>query len=302
MKSRGRKEAKKRLPLTEMLEKAPYGVLLIDKDGKNLYVNEKFTEITGYDSEDVPTVREWALKAYPNEEYRRWVGETWKSVLKNKRNVNRVFTVTCKDGRKKEIEFRTTFLEDGTVLIMLSDVTAQKRAERELYFKATHDPLTDLPNRLLFNDRMTQLLARRRRQGDRPIAVMMLDLDYFKEVNDTLGHQTGDQLLREVAKRLKGLVRRGDTVCRMGGDEFLILLSELNSEEDAMGVAERVLEALRKPFRINGHRLEISGSIGISFFPKDGEDASTLIRKADLAMYKAKERGRNRFERYEETD
>lgn len=301
MKTQGQKGSEG-LPLLDILEKAPYGVVFVDKDGRNLYVNEKFTEITGYSPEDVPTISEWTLKAYPDEEYRRWVVETWRSILKDKREAEVVFTVTCKDGGKKEIEFRTTFLEDGAALIMLSDVTTQKRAERELYFKATHDPLTELPNRLLLNDRMTQLLAHRRHQRERLIAVMMLDLDHFKEVNDTLGHQAGDQLLKEVAERLKGLVRKGDTVCRMGGDEFLILLSELNSEEDAMKVARRILEVLREPFKINDHRVEISGSIGISFFPKDGEEVSTLIRKADIAMYKAKERGRDRFERYEGPD
>ena len=177
------------------------------------------------------------------------------------------------------------------------DITEQVRTEEQLIYLAIHDALTGLPNRRLFNDHLSLELAHAQRNQQR-LAVMLLDLDHFKDVNDTLGHSVGDKLLQAVAHRLTSLLRRGDTVARMGGDEFMLLLPEVAQEEDAAGVAQKVLEALREPFVFDGHELHISTSIGVALYPDDGEDGDTLMKNADIAMYRAKDKGRDNYQRY----
>ncbi len=177
------------------------------------------------------------------------------------------------------------------------DITARKRAEETIKHMAYHDSLTDLPNRTLFQDRLTVALAQARRKR-RMAAVMFLDLDRFKVVNDTVGHALGDDLLQGVAERLTGLVREGDTVARVGGDEFTLLLAEVERAEDVVEVAERVLDTLRQPWVLNGHEFRITASIGIAMFPNDGEDADSRLRNADTAMYRAKDQGRDNYELY----
>jgi diguanylate cyclase (GGDEF)-like protein len=165
----------------------------------------------------------------------------------------------------------------------------------QMTHSAQHDAVTNLPNRLLLNDRITQAIALARRQN-RPIAVIFLDLDRFKYINDSLGHDTGDKLLQSVSKRLLAGVRSSDTVSRQGGDEFVILLSEITHPEDAATCAKKILLSLSAPYSIAGQDLHINGSIGISVCPEDGRDADTLIKNADTAMYHAKENGRNNFQ------
>jgi diguanylate cyclase (GGDEF)-like protein len=160
---------------------------------------------------------------------------------------------------------------------------------------AHHDSLTNLPNRVLARDRLEQAIAAARRSGA-PVAVLFLDLDNFKTVNDSLGHAAGDALLCDVADRLQTNVRDSDTVSRQGGDEFLIVLSQLTNEEDASAAAAKLLVALNQPMQVMGHDLTASGSIGIAMFPKDGNEVDTLLKNADLAMYRAKESGRNTFQ------
>jgi diguanylate cyclase (GGDEF)-like protein len=160
---------------------------------------------------------------------------------------------------------------------------------------AHHDALTDLPNRVLLYDRIGRQMAQTRR-NQRVMALLFIDLDRFKNVNDSLGHQAGDRLLQAVARRLIGCVRDADTVARLGGDEFVVVLSEINSPEDAANVAQKVLEALSQPFRIADQDLHITPSVGICTFPRDGEDVETLMRNADIAMYHAKEMGRNNYQ------
>jgi diguanylate cyclase (GGDEF)-like protein/PAS domain S-box-containing protein len=176
-----------------------------------------------------------------------------------------------------------------------TDITERKRAEERIRFLAQHDALTGLPNRLLFRDRVNQAIAHARRDGHR-VAVMFIDIDRFKHINDSLGHQTGDQLLRMAARRLQECLREGDSVARLGGDEFVINLPGLESDFDTLRVAGKVLEALRQPFNIEPNELHASCSIGISVFPDDGEDADALLRAADTAMYHAKDRGRNNYQ------
>ncbi|MCK4330967.1 MAG: GGDEF domain-containing protein [Dehalococcoidia bacterium] len=176
-----------------------------------------------------------------------------------------------------------------------SILAERKRAQDELAYMAIHDPLTGLPNRVLFNDRLTLALAGTDR-SQRKLAVMLLDLDRFKDANDMLGHHMGDQVLRGVGNRLAALVRKSDTVARWGGDEFILLAPDMARVEDAAKIAQSILEAFRKPFVFGNQEFDITVSIGIASYPDDGEDAETLIKNADVAMYRAKENGGNRVE------
>ena len=183
------------------------------------------------------------------------------------------------------------------VVVALNDVTETELMAQHLAHQANHDALTELPNRYLLHDRLSHAIARAQRNGMR-IAVLFLDLDQFKTVNDSLGHAAGDELLKAVAARLQDCVREEDSVARLGGDEFVIVLEHLRAEQTAVAVARKILGALEPPFLLQGHELFVSGSIGVSLFPKDGRDRETLLRNADTAMYRAKEQGRNAFRFY----
>ncbi|TLM99756.1 EAL domain-containing protein, partial [bacterium] len=165
----------------------------------------------------------------------------------------------------------------------------------QMKHQAYHDPLTGLPNRVLFNDRLNMAMAHARRNKEM-LAVLFFDLDQFKTVNDTLGHAAGDLLLTEVAVRLAGCLREKDTIARMGGDEFTMLLPQISNEDSAVRVARKVLEVLQQPWLINGHEFYITASIGIAIYPADGEDTETVMKHADIAMYRAKEKGRNNYQ------
>jgi diguanylate cyclase (GGDEF)-like protein/PAS domain S-box-containing protein len=528
------------------LQEAPNGVALIDKDGRYLYINSAFTNITGYTLEDIPTGRDWFRRAYPNQQYRHQFIELWKKDCAAHKAFDRTLSVVCKDGAVKEIEFRGTVLEDGRAIIMLSDITERvrtedelreseiryktlfdcaadaifvhdlrgkfldvntvacerygyskeeflqmtpqdvttlgraknmlqrvdeirtqgyflyetvhvrrdgtmiptevssqiieyhgrsvvlsiarditerkqaeealresetrlrklfeaipeavmvhdedgnilhindvgakrlewsaedlvgknlreiikpenatvlsdharmartdgsssleityisrtgkyivaevnerpielegksvilsvarditerKRAEQQLAYIATHDALTGLPNRVLFNDRLNLALAQAQRHQQK-LAVLLLDLDRFKDINDTLGHSVGDQLLRVTSRRLKGLLRKSDTLARMGGDEFLFLVIDIDRLENVTEVARKILGSFRAPFVIEDHELHSTASIGVTIFPDDGVDADTLLKNADIAMYSAKQKGRNNYQRYTST-
>src|SRR5437667_1715728 len=175
------------------------------------------------------------------------------------------------------------------------DLTERKRAEQQIEYQAYHDSLTGLANRRLFQEHLTLAIALAQRKR-RPVAVLFLDLDHFKVVNDSLGHTMGDTLLREIATRLRTSVREGDVVARVGGDEFTIVLQELEKKEDAAAMAQRVLRVVAEPIDVEGQRLYITTSIGITVYPDDGEDAETLLKNADNAMYRAKSEGRNTYE------
>ena len=174
------------------------------------------------------------------------------------------------------------------------DITQRKAAEKQVQFLAYYDALTGLPNRTLLQDRLTKALASARRRKDK-VALLFLDLDEFKTINDSLGHSVGDLLLQEVAERLKRWAREQDTVARVGGDEFLIVLTSVKDMPDAAVAAERLMDTMTAEFAVQGHSLGISCSLGISIFPEHGTDGETLIKNADAAMYSAKESGRNNF-------
>ena len=162
---------------------------------------------------------------------------------------------------------------------------------------AHYDTLTSLPNRALLKDRFILALAHARCKKE-ALAVMFIDLDLFKHVNDTFGHDAGDQLLQGIASRLLDCVRESDTVSRLGGDEFTILLPEIGETENAAMLAEKIIEVIKQPLTVGSNKLSITASIGIAFFPNDGEDADTLLKNADIVMYRAKEKGRNNYQFY----
>jgi len=185
----------------------------------------------------------------------------------------------------------------NTVIISMLDITERKRDEESIRQMAYRDALTGLPNRLLFNDRLNLALAHARRHDQR-LVVMLLDLDRFKDINDNLGHRMGDQLLHEVGTRLMGALRQSDTIARMGGDEFMLLLPEITRLEDAYKIAQKILNAFQDPFTVGGQEVNVTTSIGVAIYPTNGTDADTLVKNADIAMYRAKERGRNNYQCY----
>jgi diguanylate cyclase (GGDEF)-like protein/PAS domain S-box-containing protein len=260
-------------------------------------VNRAFTEVTGYPLDEIQgrDPRILASGRHDRDYYRamwaslletgHWQGEIW-----NRR----------KDGEIYPEWLGITVLRDAENRIVnyigiFNDVSVRKAAEERIQYLAHHDPLTGLPNRILLQDRLQQALARAARQ-QQGVAVLLLDLDRFKTINDSLGHAVGDRLLQSFGQRLNELVREGDTVCRRGGDEFIIVLNDSRRPEDAARLAEQIQGTLTRPFASEGYDLVSSVSIGISLFPTDGQDAETLLRNADLAMYRAKEHGRNNFQ------
>ncbi len=200
-----------------------------------------------------------------------------------------------------ELTYVPIYGDDGTRVALegvARDITDRKKAEATIEHMAYHDPLTDLPNRSLLKDHLELAIAQARRSG-RKVAVMFLDVDRFKVINDTLGHSSGDKLLKRIGEQLTRVVRDGDTVARVGGDEFILLLPDLVDPDDARVVAERALQRIRRKRRLAGRDLVVTASLGISVYPSDGDDAETLLRHADTAMYKAKDQGRSRYEFYD---
>jgi diguanylate cyclase (GGDEF)-like protein/PAS domain S-box-containing protein len=210
------------------------------------------------------------------------------------------FKILRKDGQERWLDYSAGLIEFGgkpAVMCSAFDVTERKRAEAQITSLAYHDTLTGLPNRLLFADRLTLAVAQAGRR-QRRVGVLFLDVDRFKVINDSLGHTVGDRLLKALARRLASTVREEDTVARLGGDEFTILLPDMGLAEDVMTVTEKILEAVRRPIRIDASELFVSASIGISIFPDDGRDPETLVKNADTAMYRAKDQGRDGYRLY----
>ncbi len=404
----------------DILQRAPYGVVLMNGRGEYLYVNPEYTHITGYTLEEVLRDHSWLKKAYPDPQLRKEVTQFRKEYFAGK-YVDRVFSAICRDGGLKEIEFRKAFLDNDRIIITLyditerkkavealrgseekfrtlfeeskdaiyiaakngrfedcnrsflnlfgytmeealkvnardayankedrpalmesvkqkgavrdhevkllkkdgavmtclltisekkgqdgavagyqgivRDITAFKKAEETIRHMAYHDALTGLPNRILFGDRLSVAMAQASRSRER-VAVAVLDLDKFKKVNDLLGHKMGDFVLRTSANRLSGALRKSDTVARMGGDEFLLILNEVADIRDVEIVMEKIVQAFRKSFVIESRHFFVTVSIGVTIYPEDGGSADELVRRADIAMYHAKRNGKNKYCRY----
>src|SRR5205823_7878963 len=199
------------------------------------------------------------------------------------------------DGAPIWVIENATLMDDGILEGTIIDITDRKTAQQQVEYQAYHDSLTGLPNRLLFRDRIAMALAHAKRTK-RGAAVLFLDIDQFKLVNDTLGHTIGDRMLQVIAARLIACVRGEDTVARMGGDEFTVLIAEVGDRRATSVVAQKVLEAVRQPVVVDDHELFGTTSVGMAVFPEDGDDAETLLKNADRAMYRAKDAGRNNYQ------
>ena len=204
-----------------------------------------------------------------------------------------------KDGSVFWVEWHNSSLRDSegrlvSILSLAQDVSSRIQAEERLQFMATHDGLTGLPNRLILTDRLAFAIARAQRSGHR-VAAMFLDLDHFKDVNDTFGHRVGDELLKELARRVRGTLRQSDLLVRLSGDEFVIVLEDLEGDSGPDRVAQKVLDDVLRAFHLEGHDVTVSASLGYAIFPEDGSDPETLLKNADAAMYHAKEMGRNSY-------
>jgi diguanylate cyclase (GGDEF)-like protein/PAS domain S-box-containing protein len=277
-------------------------VLCTDISGNVTYLNLVAETMTGWGREEAtgrPLAEVFQIIDGPT---RKTARDPMEMAVEQNKTVG--LTVNCvlirRDGFESAIEDSAAPIHDraGTVIgavIVFHDVSAARAMSVQMTHAAQHDVVTNLPNRMLLNDRITQSIALARRQK-KPMAVLFLDLDHFKYVNDSLGHAAGDQLLQSVSKRLVSSLRDSDTVSRQGGDEFIILLSEVSHPGDAATSARKILRALGAAHAIKDQELHINASIGISMFPEDGEEADTLIQNADMAMYHAKESGRNNFQ------
>jgi len=285
--------------LSSAVEQTADSVIITDRDGVIEYANPAFERSTGYSRAEAigrtPRIVKSGkqTQAYYEHLWRTILaGEVFGDVLINRR----------KDGTLYYEEETITPLKDanGVITHFIStgkDVTERMQTQERLQYMAQHDALTELPNRLLLLDRLKQSLARAR-WHERLVAVLFIDLDRFKTINDSLGHEAGDRLLQQLAERFIRAVREGDTVARFGGDEFVILLDDVASDKDVGMVAQKVLDALTAPFLVQDQNLYITASIGVSLFPGDGEDSSTLLKHADTAMYRAKELGKNTYQFY----
>lgn len=189
--------------------------------------------------------------------------------------------------------------KERIILLAIEDITERKKYEEKIQLMAFHDSLTGLPNRKLFSDRLGIVLAQAKR-NKKKVGIVMLDLDNFKDVNDTLGHDVGDTLLKAVAERLSGTLRKSDTVARFGGDEFVLIFPDMEVIEEAIQVVQKIIDRFHKPFLIDTHQLVVTTSIGIAVYPNDGMDEEILMKNADIAMYQAKQAGRARYQLYKE--
>ena len=286
-----------------VLENIPEGVMITNSDLEILSVNPAFSATTGYEEAEVIGQSPKILSsgrhdaAYYHDMWRainttgHWEGEIW-----NRRKDGDIYPewlaiYTIRDAQD-EVCFYAAFF---------SDSTSQLHVRKRLHTLAYYDPLTQLPNRLLFQDRLTNALINAERDG-RPLALLFLDLDEFKGINDDYGHIVGDEVLCEVARRLRIATRASDTVSRLAGDEFTIIVQGFERDEDVEVVAHKLIKAFQEPFILNEQMLTISTSIGIALYPQDGTESQELLSHADEAMYRAKSSGRNHFVRYSNID
>ena len=298
-----RKQAEENLRESEekyraLFNEARDGIVIIDNETGNIVeCNSEFENQTGRKLEQLRKMKIWEIRVPEKIELAK---KKFLEVKEKGEGGSRELEFQKPDGKVIPIEFLSRVVKiRGREYLqsIVRDITQRKRAEETIRELAYHDSLTGLPNRMLFNDRLTLELAHAHRNRQK-FGVMMLDLDYFKDINDTLGHGMGDQLLQAVGRRLTGLLRKNDTVARMGGDEFLLLLPEIAGMEAAVKIAQKILKVVRKPFVIDGHKLQITTSIGIATYPRDGKDGDTLMTYADNAMYRAKKEGRDNYNSY----
>ncbi|MCR2820197.1 putative bifunctional diguanylate cyclase/phosphodiesterase [Lederbergia panacisoli] len=285
----------------KILEQISESVMVVNEKRQIIYINSAFEIVTGYNRHEVylqnPRILQSGLhdKHFYHKLWQTislegsWSGEIW-----NKRKNGEFFLEWLTISEVKS--------SDGFIqgyIGVFSDITDRKRAEDELRMLAHYDALTGVPNRHSFTKRFSDLLDISQ-QFQQKLALLFLDLDRFKQINDSLGHEAGDKLLIEVASRLQELIKNKDIIARLGGDEFVIILSNIKHQRESVHIAKKIIDSLTKPFNIDGHEVYITTSIGISFFPNDGSNSEILLKKADKAMYMSKLNGRNQYEIYHE--
>ena len=280
----------------QMFQHSVDGVMLLDKKRRVFAVNKAFSEITGFDEAEALGQRDNLLLGRPpGENYYKAVfthletADSWNGEVSLRHKSGRLFTVNMTVS-----VIKTNLGAVRHYLALFSDVSQRKQAEEELRHLANHDNLTGLPNRRLFLDRLEQSLNRVKRSHSR-LAVLFLDMDNFKLINDAYGHDVGDTVLKEFSVRLQAAVRESDTVARLAGDEFTIIADNIRDHDEAVAVARKVLACFDESFQLPEQQLNVSGSIGIAVYPDDGETVTALVKSADQAMYRAKAEGRNGF-------
>ena len=283
----------------KVFERSVEGIMITDRDNDIISVNRAFSEITGYATHDVIGGNPRILSSGRHDrtffremwrdlvEVGHWQGELW-----NRRKNGEIFPQWLTISVDRD--------ENGEIVHYIGgfvDISQKKYDEERIERLAYYDPLTDLPNRVLLRDRLTRVLANAQR-NQRSAAILMLDLDRFKNINDSLGHNIGDSVLQAVAERLRACVRDSDTVARLGGDEYIVVMADMDDAQDVAAFAKKILEAFIPPVMVGEKELGVTLSIGISVFPVDGEDEQTLMKNADSAIYSAKQAGRNTFQFY----
>ena len=243
-------------------------------------------------------------KAYPDEDYRQWVISAWQAHMEAAESDGREFealelNIRCKDGSTRTAMVSASPLGEtfgGAHLVILYDITEMKQKDMLIWTQANYDTLTDLPNRRLFQDRLDYEIKQARRSGQ-ALSLLFIDLDRFKEINDTLGHSKGDALLVEAARRISRCVRDTDTVARLGGDEFMIILPKLGDSLRVETIAQHIIQELSNPFQFENDEMSyyISASIGITLYSDEAADAESMMKQVDQALYAAKSAGRSRF-------
>jgi diguanylate cyclase (GGDEF)-like protein/PAS domain S-box-containing protein len=278
-----------------LLQAMPHAIALLDEDGALSCVSDTCAELHAWPFPGDLEGRSWR-ELFEDEEASRLekvglvaarAGQPWRGEATGRRHDGLTFP--------EEVLFHP--LGSGRVALVMQDLTEAREAEERMRSLVYRDALTGLPNRRLFEDHLALALAHAHRYRHR-IAVVFIDLDRFKQVNDTLGHAAGDELLRAVARRLRSCVREADTVARLSGDEFTLLLPGLNYAEDVGAITRKLHDALRRPFTIGGQEVRVTSSGGVALYPEDGDEEENLLRNADTAMYRAKERGRDSFQLY----
>ncbi|WP_298211943.1 EAL domain-containing protein [Acidovorax sp.] len=279
---------------------APDGILLVDRSGRIVMVNAAMESISGYSADELcgNSVNIF-LPAAMRSAHSQYLESYFCTPSRRPMGMGRDLWLVRKDGSSVPVDIALghTEVHGGTAVAFVRDITDMRRLEAQMHFQATHDTLTGLINRWQFSLRLEQAIAESARSGQ-SFALLLLDLDDFKAVNDGYGHAAGDQLLLEVARRLKSVLRAGDALARLGGDEFTALLPQINRPQEAEQVAAKLLDTLCQPYQMHGFELDFGASLGIALYPADAQDAQTLMRYADMAMYHAKESGRARYAFY----
>ncbi len=284
---------------SRVVEQSSVSVLITDAQGGIIYVNPRFCQLTGYAREEVygrkPSLLQsgntpvWAYQDLWNS---ITAGREWRGEFQNRKKNGDLYWESALITPLKNPEGVITHY-----IGLLEDLSERKKTEKLFKHMAYHDALTDLPNQTLFNDLLLRALARAK-QNQQMVAVMILDLDRFKVINETLGHRLGDQVIQLVGERLSGRLRKEDTIARMSGDEFLLLLPGLTHFREAIVQAQSIMDAFQEPFVCDGRELHINASLGISLYPEDANDSQTLLKNADAALYDAKDAGRSNYKFY----